>query len=30
MRRISKKSAAFDVPETFKPDMDKLMAECKK
>jgi len=29
MRRISKKSAAFDVPENFRPNMDKLMSMCK-
>jgi hypothetical protein len=28
MRRISKKSAAFDVPEQYKPQMDKLIADC--
>lgn len=29
MRRVGKRSAAFDVPEHFKPQMDKLVAECK-
>ena len=30
MRRIGKKSAAFDVPENYKPQMEKLMAEVQK
>jgi ATP-dependent RNA helicase DDX21 len=30
MRRISKKSAAFDVPEKYKAKMDKLIEECQK
>ena len=29
MRRVSKKSAAFDVPENYRPQMEKLMASCK-
>ena len=30
MRRIGKKSAAFDVPENYKAQMDKLMADAQK
>ena len=30
LRRISKKSAAFDVPEQNKDRMDKLVAECQR
>lgn len=29
MRRQSKNSAVFDVPEKYKSQMDKLIAECK-
>lgn len=29
MRRVGKRSAVFDVPEQFRPLMDKLITECK-
>lgn len=30
MRRIGKKTAAFDVPENYKSKMDRLIEDCKK